>query len=302
MRDDFDGMAAFLRVAEKRSFTAAATELGVSGSAVSQTVQQLEQRLGVRLLQRTTRSVGLTEAGERLYASVAPAFTQVRAAVESLNELRERPAGTVRLTLAHAASRFLYEPLHDFMVEYPEVKLDLCFDDGLTDIAAEGFDAGVRLGETLDQAMIAIDISGPQRMAVVGSPDYFGKHPKPKHPRDLLGHACIGHRLASGGLYHWEFDENGKDFSITVPSRIISNDMAYTLRLALDGVALAVLFEDHVRPELNCGQLVRVLKDYCSPFPGFHLYYPSRAHTPLKLRVLADFLRKRKRRAKKAGG
>ena len=220
----------------------------------------------------------------------------------SLNELRERPAGTVRLTLAHAAGRFLYEPLRDFMVEYPEVKLDLCFDDGLTDIAAEGFDAGVRLGETLDQTMIAIDISGPQRMAVVGSPDYFGKHLKPKHPRDLLDHECIGHRLASGGVYHWEFDENGKDFSIAVPSRIISNDMAYTLRLALDGVAVAVLFEDHVRPELNSGQLVRVLKDYCSPFPGFHLYYPSRAHTPLKLRVLADFLRKRKRRAKKAGG
>jgi DNA-binding transcriptional LysR family regulator len=302
MKDDFDGMTAFLRVAQKRSFTAAASELGVSGSAVSQTVQQLEQRLGVRLLQRTTRSVGLTEAGERLYVSVAPAFAQVRAAVESLNELRDRPTGTVRLTLAHAAGGFLYEPLRDFMVEYPEVKLDLCFDDGLTDIAAEGFDAGVRLGETLDEQMIAIDISGAQRMTVVGSPDYFSKHPKPKHPRDLLDHACIGHRLGSGVLYQWEFDENGRDFSIAVPSRIISNDMAYSLRLALDGVALAVLFEDHVRPELNSGQLVRVLKEYCSPFPGFHLYYPSRVQPPLKLRVLADFLRKRKRRAKKAGG
>lgn len=299
MRDDFDGMTAFLRVAEKRSFSAAATELGVSGSAVSQTVQQLEQRLGVRLLQRTTRSVGLTEAGERLYASVAPAFLQVRAAVESLNELRERPAGTIRLTLARAASRFLYEALRDFMAEYPEVRLDLSFDDGLTDIAAHGFDAGVRLGETLDQEMIAIDISGPQRMAVVGSPDYFSRHPKPKHPRDLLAHDCIGHRLASGGVYHWEFDEGGKDFSIAVPSRIINNDMAYSLRLALDGVALAVLFEDHVRPELHSGQLVRVLKEYCSPFPGFYLYYPNRAHTPLKLRALSDFLRKRKGRAKK---
>jgi DNA-binding transcriptional LysR family regulator len=302
MKDDFDGMTAFLRVAEKRSFAAAASELGVSGSAVSQTVQQLEQRLGVRLLQRTTRSVGLTEAGERLYASVAPAFTQVRAAVQSLNELRDRPTGTVRLTLAHAAGGFLYEPLRDFLVEYPEVKLDLCFDDGLADIAAEGFDAGVRLGETLDEQMIAIDISGPQRMTVVGSPDYFSKHPKPKHPRDLLDHTCVGHRMGSGVLYQWEFDENGKDFSIAVPSRIISNDMAYSLRLALDGVALAIQFEDHVRPELNSGQLVRVLKEFCSPFPGFHLYYPSRVQPPLKLRVLADFLRRRKRRAKKAGG
>jgi DNA-binding transcriptional LysR family regulator len=298
MKDDFDGMTAFIRVAEKRSFTAAASELGVSGSAISQTVQQLEQRLGVRLLQRTTRSVGLTEAGERLYSSVAPAFTQIRAAVESLNELRERPAGTVRLTLAYAAGPYLYEPLRDFMRQYPEVRLELCYEDGLTDIAAHGFDAGVRLGETLDQEMIAIDISGPQRMAVVGSPDYFSQHPKPKHPRDLLEHDCIGHRRASGALYHWEFDENGKDFEIAVPSRIITNDMAHTLRLALDGVALAVLFEDHVRAELHSGQLVRVLKDYCSPFPGFHLYYPNRAQTPLKLRALTDFLRKRKRRAK----
>lgn len=298
MQDDFDGMAAFVRVAEKRSFIAAATELGVSGSAISQAVQQLEQRLGVRLLQRTTRSVGLTEAGERLYASVGPALTQVRAAVESLNELRERPTGTVRLTLAHAAAPFLYQPLRDFMQEYPEVRLDLCFDDDLTDIAAHGFDAGVRLGERLDQEMIAIDISGPQHMAVVASPAYFSRYPKPKHPRDLLQQDCIGHRRASGAIYHWEFDEDGKDFEIAVPSRIVSNDMAHTLRLALDGVGLAILFQDHVRAELQSGQLVRVLKDYCSPFPGFHLYYPSRAHTPLKLRVLADFLRKRRRRAR----
>jgi DNA-binding transcriptional LysR family regulator len=298
MQDDFHGMTAFVRVAAKRSFSAAAAELGVSGSAVSQAVQQLEQRLGVRLLQRTTRSVGLTEAGERLYASLAPAFGQIRAAVESLNELRDRPAGTLRVTLAHAASIFLYEALRDFMVEYPDVKLELCFDDGLTDIVAQGFDAGVRLGETLDQEMIAIDISGPQRMAVVGSPAYFSRHPKPKHPRDLLGHECVGHRRASGALYHWEFDENSRDFEIAVPSRLITNEMHVTQRLALDGVALAILFEDHVRAELHSGQLVRVLKDFCSPFPGFYLYYPNRAQTPLKLRALADFLRRRRRKAK----
>lgn len=296
MKDDFDGMTAFVRVAEKRSFRAAAIELGVSGSAVSQTVQQLEQRLGVRLLQRTTRSVGLTEAGERLFSSVAPAVKQVRAAVESLNELRERPAGTIRLTLARAAGGFLYEALRDFMVEYPEVKLDLSFDDGLVDIAAHGFDAGVRLGEVLDQEMIAIDVSGPQRMAVVGAPAYFSRHPKPKHPRDLLQHDCIGHRMANGALYQWEFDHNGKDFAIAVSSRIISNDVGHSQRLALDGMALMIVFEDHVRAELKSGQLVRVLKEFCSPFPGFYLYYPSRAHTPLKLRALADFLRKRRAR------
>ncbi len=299
MRDDFDGMTAFVRVAEKRSFTAAATELGVSGSAVSQTVQQLEQRLGVRLLQRTTRSVGLTEAGERLYASVAPAFTQIRSAVESLNELRERPAGTVRLTVARAAMPFLYDHFNAFLAEYPEVRLELSCDDELADIVALGFDGGVRLGETLDKEMIAVDISGPQRIAVIGSPAYFGKHPKPKHPRDLLEHECVGHRLASGVMYDWEFDEDGKDFRIAVRSRIITNDMEQTRRLALEGVAIAMLFEDHVQEELKRGDLVRVLKDFCSPFPGFHLYYPSRAHIPLKVRVLGDFLRKRMRRRAK---
>ena len=299
MKDDFDGMTAFVRVADRRSFTAAATELGVSGSAVSQTVAQLEQRLGVRLLQRTTRSVGLTEAGERLYASVAPAFTQIRSAVESLNELRERPAGTVRLTVARAAMPLLYEPLNQFMAECPEVRLELHCDDVLADIVAQGFDGGVRLGETLDKDMVAIDISGPQRMAVVGSPAYFAKRPKPKHPRDLHVHECLGHRLSSGAMYDWEFDEDGKDFKIAVNGRMVTNDIEQARRIALDGLALAVLFEDHVRDELQRGDLVRVLKDYCSPFPGFYLYYPSRAHIPLKVRALGDFMRKRMRRRSK---
>ncbi|MET0792990.1 MAG: LysR family transcriptional regulator [Polyangiaceae bacterium] len=293
-------MSVFLKVAEKRSFSAAARELGVSGSAVSQTVQQLEQRLGVRLLQRTTRSVGLTQAGERLYESVAPAFSEIRSAIEALNELRERPAGTVRMTLARAAGPFLYDALGDFSVEFPEVRLELCFDDGLTDIVAQGFDAGVRLGEILDKDMVALDISGPQRMAVLGSPAYFSQHPKPKHPRDLLNHDCVGYRLATGGgLYRWEFDEAGKEFEIAVSSRIISNDLQHVRHLALSGVALVMLFEDLVRVELHSGQLLRVLKEYCSPFPGFYLYYPSRAHTPLRLRVLADFLRKRGRKRSK---
>jgi len=296
MKDPLAGMSAFVRVAEKRSFSAAATDLGVSGSAVSQTVQQLEQRLGVRLLQRTTRSVGLTEAGERLYASVAPAFAQVHSAVESLNELRERPAGTIRLTVARPAMPFLYDHFNAFLVEHPEVRLDLKCDDVLADIAADNFDGGVRLGETLDKDMIAVDISGPQRIAIVASPAYFTKHPKPKHPRDLLNHECVGNRLANGAMYDWEFDENGKEFRIAVRSRLITNDMEQTRRLALEGIAISVLFEDHVREELQRGALVRVLKDFCSPFPGFYLYYPARAHIPLKMRALGDFLRKRMRR------
>ncbi|MES1176188.1 MAG: LysR family transcriptional regulator [Myxococcales bacterium] len=302
MRDEFDGMTVFVRVAEKRSFSAAASDLGVSGSAVSQTVQQLEQRLGVRLLQRSTRSVGLTEAGERLYASVAPAFTEIRGAVEALNELRERPAGTVRMTLARGAGPLIYDALSDFSAEFPEVKLELCFDDGLTDIVAEGLDAGVRLGEVLDKDMVAVDVTGPQRMAVLGSPAYFGRHPKPKHPRDLLHHECVGYRRTSNSaLYHWEFDEAGKDFEIALTPRIVSNDLEHMRHSALRGLGLVFLFEDLVRSELHSGALVRVLKEFCSPFPGFFLYYPSRAYTPLKLRVLADFLRKRARKRSAKG-
>jgi DNA-binding transcriptional LysR family regulator len=296
MKDPFDDIATFVQVAEKRSFRAAATALGVSGSAVSQTLQQLEQRLGVRLLQRTTRSVGLTEAGERLYATVVPAFAQVRSALESLNELRDRPAGSIRLTVATAAMPFLYDHFNAFLVAYPDVQLDLKCEDVLADIVADNFDGGVRLGETLDKDMIAVDISGPQRMAVVAAPSYFAKHPKPKHPRDLLNHECVGHRLANGAMYDWEFDEDGKDFRIAVRSRLITNDMEHSRRLAREGHAISVLFEDHVREQLQSGELIRVLKEYCSPFPGFYLYYPARAHIPLKMRALGDFLRKRMKR------
>jgi DNA-binding transcriptional LysR family regulator len=297
MKDDLAGIAVFLKVAEKQSFTAAAGELGVTGSAVGQTVQQLEQRLGVRLLQRTTRSVGLTEAGERLYAGVAPAYAQVRMAIESLSELRERPVGTLRLTVPRTAGPFLYDRLlNEFMAEYPDILIDICFEEGLTDIVAQGFDAGVRLGEIIDKDMIAVAISGPQRMAVVGSRDYFAKHGKPKHPREVLGHACVGYRhVSTGALYQWEFDEAGKTFEVAIQPRIITNDVAHMLRLAVDGLAIVILFEDQVRAHLESGELVRVLEEFCAPFPGFYLYYPSRAHTPLKLSALANFLRKRLR-------
>lgn len=301
MKDDLAGMTAFVTVANKRSFTAAGVELGVTGSAVSQTVRQLEERLGVRLLHRTTRSVGLTEAGERLYASLKPAFAQMRAAVESLNELRERPAGTLRLTVPRGVSGLLHEPLlAEFLALYPEIRFDISFDDGLTDIVAQGFDAGIRLGETLEKDMIAVEAFGPERLAVVGSPAYFARHRKPKHPRDLHAHDCIGYRyVTSGACYRWEFDEDGKEFEIEIDGRVTCNDAAFMVKLALDGVGLAMVSEDYVRPFLKAGQLVPVLEAFCSPFPGFHVYYSSRTQTPLKLRVFLDFLLERRRKRKR---
>lgn len=301
MKDELAGMTAFFTVANKRSFTTAGVELGVTGSAVSQTVRQLEERLGVRLLHRTTRSVGLTEAGERLHASLTPAFAQMRAAVESLGELRERPAGTLRLTVPRGVTAFLHEPvLAEFLALYPEIRLDISIDDRLVDIAAQGFDAGIRFGETLEKDMIAVEVFGPERLAVVGSPAYFARHRKPRHPRDLHAHDCIGYRyVSSGACYRWEFDEDGKEFEIAIEGRVTSNDVDVLVRLALDGVGLAMVSEGYVRPLLKDGQLVRVLDAFCSPFPGFHLYYPSRSQTPLKLRVFIDFLLARRRKRKR---
>ena len=301
MKDDLAGMTAFVTVATKRSFTTAGAELGVTGSAVSQTVRQLEERLGVRLLHRTTRSVGLTEAGERLYASLRPAFAQMHAAVESLNELRERPAGTLRLTVPRGVTALLHEPLlAEFLALYPEIRLELSIDDGLVDIVAQGFDAGIRFGETLEKDMIAVDAFGPERLVVVGSPAYFARRRKPEHPRDLHAHECIGYRYVTSGVsYRWEFDEEGREFEVDIEARVTTNDVTFLIRLAVDGVGLAMVSEDHVRPLLKEGKLVSVLEAFCSPFPGFHLYYSSRSQTPLKLRVLIDFLLERRRKRKR---
>lgn len=298
MKDDLSGFTAFLAVVDKRSFIAAGRELGVTGSAISQTVRQLEERLGVRLLQRTTRSVGLTEAGERLHASVKPAMGQMREAVEALNELRERPAGTLRLNVATSAMTFLYGPLfEEFLQEHPEIKIELVLEDGLADIVAAGFDAGVRLGEVLDRDMIAVPISGPLRMTAVASPSYLAKRTRPKHPRDLHAHDCIVFRKPSGELYRWEFDDKGKVFEIAVDPKVIVNDAALAGRLAVDGVGVAFCFEEQVRPHLEAGKVVRVLESFCSPFPGWYLYYSGRSQ-PLKLRALVDFFRRRQRASK----
>lgn len=299
MKDDLSGFTAFITVADKRSFIAAGRELGVTGSAISQAVSVLEERLGVRLLQRTTRSVGLTEAGEQLHASVKPAMSQMRVAVESLNELREKPVGTLRLNIASSATSVLYEPLFKgFMREHPALKLEIVVEDGLADIVASGFDAGVRLGEVLERDMIAVPISGPVRMIAIGAPSYFAKHGKPKHPRDLLAHDCIAYRKASGGIYRWEFEEKGKGFEIALDPKIIVNDLALAVRLALDGIGVTFCFEESVKAQLASKKLVRVLDAFSPPFPGWYLYYSGRAHIPLKLRALVDYLKSRRRSKK----
>jgi DNA-binding transcriptional LysR family regulator len=298
MRDDLTGLTTLLAVASRRSFTAAAAELGVTPSAVSQTLAALEQRLGVRLLQRTTRSVGLTEAGARFVDRLKPALVEVRGALESLNELRDRPTGTLRLNVPSVACRQLLEPaLGEFLTAHPDIRLEVRVEDALGDIIADGFDAGIRLGETLGREMIAVPLTAPDRSAVVGSPAYFRAHGKPKHPRELLEHDCINYRLATrGGLYRWEFTQDGKDFEMAVEGRLLANDWHVMLRGALDGVGLAYLLESSVREPLKDKRLVRVLEDYCPPFPGFFLYYPSRAGLSPKLRALVDFLRQRRER------
>ena len=297
MHDDLTGLTALLIVAEKRSFTAAAAELRVTPSAVSQTVSALEHRVGVRLLQRTTRSVGLTEAGTRFLAQLRPAMEGVHAAFESLDEVRGRPVGTLRLNVPRLGSKWVLEPiLAPFMAAYPELRLDIAIDDGFTSIVEGGFDAGIRLGEMLDKDMVALRITGDLRMAVVGSPAYFAVRGTPKHPRDLLAHDCINYRrITAGTIYRWEFSDKGRDFAIAVDGRVTTNDNDVMIRAAEDGIGLAYVTDNSVSDLLADKRLVRVLSAYCLPFPGLFLYYPSRAQLTPKLRALVDFLRARRR-------
>jgi DNA-binding transcriptional LysR family regulator len=291
--DDLSGLSTLLVVADKRSFTAAAAALRVTPSAVSQTISALERRLGVRLLQRTTRSVGLTEAGERFLARLRPALADVRASFEALDELRDRPSGTLRLNVSRLACHDVVQPvLPRFLAAYPDVRVDVALDDGFVDIVAGGFDAGIRIGESLDREMVAVRVGPDVRIAVVGSPAYFAAHGRPKHPRDLLAHACINYRrISSGEVYRWEFTEDGKDFDIAVDGPLVCNDSGVMVQAALDGIGLAYVFPTAVQRELEEGRLVRVLDAFCAPFPGYFLYYPSRAHVPKKLAAFVEMLR-----------
>jgi DNA-binding transcriptional LysR family regulator len=297
MRDDLSGLTALMVVAEKRSFTAAAAQLRVTPSAVSQTIRALEDRIGVRLLQRTTRSVGLTEAGARFLERLRPAMDGVYAAFESLDELRGRPAGTLRLNIPRVASAAVLEPvLAAFLATYPEISLDVAIDDALTSIVEHGFDAGIRIGETLDKDVVALRVSDDLRMAVVGSPAYFALRGKPKHPRDLHAHECINYRrITSRTIYKWELTDEGRELAIAVDGRLVTNDSALMVRAAIDGIGLAYVMESSAAEALADKKLVRVLQPYCPRFPGYFLYYASRTQLPSKLQALVEFLRARRR-------
>jgi DNA-binding transcriptional LysR family regulator len=294
-RESFNDLLAFLAVARERSFTRAAARLGVSQSALSHSVRGLEARLGVRLLTRTTRSVAPTEAGERLLRTVDPRFEEIEMELAALGELREKPAGTIRITAGeHAAEAILWPTLEKLLPDYPDIKVEIVIDYGLTDIVAERYDAGVRLGEQVAKDMIAVRIGPDMRMTVIGAPSYFARRKQPRTPQDLTAHDCINIRLPTyGGLYAWEFEKGGRELRVRVEGQLVFNNIALRLSAALAGFGLAYLPEDQVRTHLAEGRLVRVLADWCPPFPGYHLYYPSRRQPRPAFALLVEALRYR---------
>lgn len=294
---DLSGMEMFVAVGEAKGFRAAGERLGVSAAAVSQALRRLEERLGVVLVQRTTRSVHLTDAGEQLFAEVRPALEQVRAAATAASELSHQPRGTLRILMSSGAEHILRdELLGGFLTAHPHIRLDLDVSNEIADIVATGYDAGIQLGEVIDRDMIAVAVSSELRLIVVGAPLYFARRPKPKHPRDLVQHDCINwHSRPDARPYRWEFTENGRDFSVAVPMRVLTTDPALLVRLACAGVGLAMVYEDQVRAELARGDLVAVLEQFVTPFPGFFLYYPHRRHASAALRALVEYVRASRR-------
>lgn len=293
MVDELDGMATFVAVAEAKGFRAAGTRLGMSHAAVSQTLRRLEERLGVALVHRTTRSVRLTEAGEQLYAAVRPAIEEMRAAAAGVGELANVPRGMLRLhTSTVAQTTFGATMLTEFLTLHPLVRLDLVASDAPVDIVAAGYDAGIQLGEVIDKDMIAVALTGDLRLAIVGAPSYFERRGVPAHPRDLAHHDCLNwHPTAESPPYRWEFSENGRAFAVSVPARVLSTDAALNRRLAIAGLGVTLAFESHVRDAIARGELVSVLEKFCAPFPGYYLYYPQRRQASRALRALIDHLR-----------
>ena len=289
---DLNILAAFLAIAEERSLTKAAKRMSVSPSAMSHAIRRLEETLGVRLLSRTTRSVAPTEAGEQLLVRLRPALTDIEDALNQLSGLRDKPAGRVRLIVPRLAGTTVIGPkLAKFTRDYPDVLLEVTADDRRIDIVAGGFDAGIQFGEYIQKDMIAVRVSKDHRAAIVGAPSYFKSHPKPKTPHDLLSHKCINFRHGSEGLYRWEFDKGKKSLSVAVNGPLIVDDVETMVRAALDGVGLAFISDERVEPQLKSGELIRVLEDWCQPFPGFFLYYPSRRQQPAALAALITTLR-----------
>lgn len=285
-------LGVFLAIARHGSFRKAAAELGVTPSALSHSLRLIEERLGVRLFNRTTRSVALTEAGGRLYGRVSPAFRDIDDAIDELNSFRDRPFGTLRLNVPRICARIVLMPLLSrFIVAYPDIRVELVVDDALVDIVAEGFDAGIRFGESIAADMITVPIGPRHAFAVVGSPDYIARHGTPADPRDLSRFPCIRLRFAHGAIYAWEFERGGIEVNVEVDGPLTLSEQDLMLDAALDGAGLAYLFEGQVRAHLDSGALMRVLEDWCPYYPGFYLYYPSRRQMPSPLRAFIDFSR-----------
>jgi DNA-binding transcriptional LysR family regulator len=294
MAVDLTGISVFLAVAEARSFRVAAETLGVTRPAVSQTIRRLEDRLGVALVQRTTRSVSLTEAGEQLYQRLAPAISEVGLALDATADRDNAPSGLLRLAVSSIAEQFISGPLlARFADRFPAVQVDVTVTDEEFDIVAEGYDAGVRLGEVIDQDMIAVPVSGDQRQSAFAAPSYIERFGIPGHPSDLSGHRCIGWRPAPHSApYRWEFAQHGRDFDVAVDPQITTNDMWLMIRIACAGGGITFGMEDTFKPYVESGQLVPLLDEYCPPFAGFFLYYPSRRNLAPKLRALIDHVRR----------
>jgi DNA-binding transcriptional LysR family regulator len=294
-RETMADLLAFLAVARERSFTRAAAQLGISPSALSHTIRKLEERLGVRLLTRTTRSVSTTEAGEQLLRTIGPHFDEIQREVEELSELRDKPAGTIRITSAdHPAQTILWPALERLLPQYPDIHVEISVDDTLRDIAEDRFDAGVRLGEQVARDMIAVPIGPNVRMAVVGAPSYFDKHPRPRTPHDLAEHRCINLRLRTlGGVYAWEFEKGGRELKVRVEGQVVFNDERLILQAARADLGLAYVFRDSVEADVTDGSLIEVLSDWTPPFAGYHLYYPSRRQQSPAFAMLLEALRYR---------
>ena len=293
MAIDLNGVAVFLAVAEAKSFTTAAGRLGVTRSAVSQTIRRMEDRLGIGLVQRTTRSVSLTEAGAELYRRIAPAVSEVGSALDATRDRDAAPSGLLRLAVSSIAERFISgDLLASFLESHPGIQLDITITDQVFDIVAQGYDAGVRLGEVIEQDMVTVPVSARQRQMVVGARSYLARHGAPKHPQELPEHVCIGWRPAPRAEpYRWEFEENGREFDVAVNPRITANDMWIMVRTAIAGGGLTFGMEETFRPYIEREELVPLLERYCTPFAGFYLYFPNRRNLAPKLRALVDHFR-----------
>ena len=296
-RGNLNDLLAFLAVGQERSFTKAAAKLGVSQSALSHTIRGLEERLGLRLLTRTTRSVSPTEGGERLLHTIGPRFEEIETELAALSELREKPAGTIRITATdYAIETILWPKITKLLRQYPDIKVELIIDYGMTDIVTKRFDAGVRVGEQVAKDMIAVRVGPDIRMAVVGAPSYFEGRSEPQRPQDLIGHNCINLRLPTrGGLYAWEFEKDGREVRVHVEGQLVFNSTFQMLNAALGGFGLAYVPEDVAQPYLSKGRLKRVLADWCPHYSGYHLYYPSRRQPTPAFTLLVNVLRYRER-------